>query len=525
MKTKTITTANGKSLSYNDIITRQNKFKSKQAKQLKEDKYLNQYKLINTGSLPSISDDELCNNAIKGVSVLQLQLQRSARNLAKNMVGCTPYQFRKELKVIAKTWLDQNQQEIDNEIIGPVLANAIKSRERSENTRRRNEWINNNVIQQQQIPEEFYVIAKMPQVGVDFDTRKRIWVYDHKKNAPVKKPNRAVWDNPNVTRYSIITKLLLACDALPEETGVSIIDTKNRKEALKQALAEREVSLHVSYIQVDNVHETNGREMDAMMFSLVPTSNISTRYAFSDKNTLYKLSDEKIKFNAPIDGVLDNDEAVPISHYELEDYALKGMLDDSDSITDDSLEQSFNSSMARGARPTELADLHMGIDAYVQLAFEIGDTDLVELATDPINPECPLTPNIAQSVWDGDMPAPDAIVLWGDVYYTYDQHGNSIKKRALWLREAMDVLINENLIGPFSTPADEDAAFLAQIEVLIRKYGKVALDTTPRTKTRHGKIKLVYHQGAQVEINHNTPPEVIEQIIYNLGFRALQPHS
>ena len=123
------------------------------------------------------------------------------------------------------------------------------------------------------------------------------------------------------------------------------------------------------------------------------------------------------------------------------------------------------------------------------------------------------------------MPAPDAIVLWGDVYYTYDQHGNSIKKRALWLREAMDVLINENLIGPFSTPADEDAAFLAQIEVLIRKYGKVALDTTPRTKTRHGKIKLVYHQGAQVEINHNTPPEVIDQIIYNLGFRALQPHS
>jgi hypothetical protein len=518
--TNTIQTANGKSLSYNDILKRQEKVRRKRNKQRKNDKWYNQYTLINQGNLPEMSFHEIADNVSNKVSVLQLQLQRSAREIAQCMVGSTPLEYEKALKSYAQEWVEQHSSEIENDIVGPVLANSIKTRERSEHARRRQQWIDDNVNNSAKPPVEFYCIVKMPQIGLDFDTRKRMHVYDRKLKRPVRKPQRAVWDSPGSTRHSVITKMLMAADMYPYREDEQE-EQQARKTALKELLQQHEAELHITFIKVPNVHDKSlGSEFDAMFFSLIPTKNSPTHYAYDTEGGLYKCADEDIVIHRDV--VVDDTEVSPISLYELEDLIIKGRTDDIEMMNNDSLEQGWTSQMAGESRSVDYNDLPAGVDAYVTLAFELGREDLVQLATDPECPECPMTPDIAQAVWDGMMQPVDASELWGDIYTYTDKDGNKTRKRAAWLREAMDVLVNENMLESFANETAEHAAFMNQVEHLIMHFGSIALTNVKRTKLRYGSICLVDLHGSKVEITHDTDPEIIHQVKHDLGLKAFK---
>jgi len=515
--TTTIQTANGIELSYTDILDKQQRIKNKKKKARKQEKFINQYQLINQGNLPSLSRDELSLYKRNNRDKVQLSLQQSAQRVADQMIGFTPFEFERALSEMANKWIDEQSTNIEEEQVGPILAASIEAREIAENKRRRDAWIASNADNWATEHEEFYVVAHMPQIGVKYDTRKLMYVYDKKAKRPIRKTSRAYWDDPQATRFSIITKILKACDALPEMTGDRQQDALLRKQALKQALKERELTLSMSFVMTDCVHQANTLEFPMYLFSLHSTANSSTNYQY-DKYT------GNIVHTENDNGIIDKDDTPPLTMYELEDLIIKGRVNNPDNITNDSLSEAFNSKRAGNARNTELADLQMGIDSYVKLVRDMGRDDLVDLATDPECPECPMIPEIAQALWDGDMQPADAIVLWGDIYHQYDKHGNKIAKRGMWLREAMDILIVEGLIDPFKSKKKEDKKFLKQIDKLMLHFGKIALDNLYRKKLVYGKIALVRTPGDTIEINAFTTKEDKNKAIRHLGLKAFLPH-
>lgn len=203
-----------------------------------------------------------------------------------------------------------------------------------------------------------------------------------------------------------------------------------RNTFLRKWLKENNYELTSSFAYVPSIHNDKIEEFPALIFSLSRSKNSATNYVYDPSVGISQRVDEEL-----MKCENNTTEIAPLSYYELEDHVIKGHLDATNNLRLHSIEDAFNND-ARGARGKLLEDLPEGIDAYASLAMSLDRMDLVEHATDE-NPECVMDLDIAQAVWDGEMLPSDATILWGNLYMD-----NGVQKQGLWLRKAMDTLID-----------------------------------------------------------------------------------
>lgn len=349
--------------------------------------------LIRNNHLYNPSDDEISQWAMRGDACLNLSMLRKARQLVKGVI--TPDMSDSEaedaLRSVAVQWLDSLSHEVDNEVLGPVNYRKLQLKQRREDADRYNNWLSHHAETESANPQAFYVVAHMPQINYKFDTRRNLFVFDKKLRRPVKKLDRAIWRNPMQARIFIYTQILLHANILPESTGDVAADNAAKKQALNDWLNDNNLRLRHNFVDVESVHSVG--EFPCMWWSL--------------------------------------DAAWDTSQYELEDSVVRGLEDD---VVDNSLEAAFHDKQGNVAKGVVFPDLQEGIDSYAATAIQLGRYDLAELACSA-TPECPMDPDIAWAVVEGDIMPRDAAVLWSSYSGSLDIAGYG------WLAQAIDVLV------------------------------------------------------------------------------------
>lgn len=432
---KLITNKNGKELNYNEIITKQENYRRRKQrlndKADRDDKRTFQLHQIRNKSFYS----EL--NCKTSQIKLHARLQPSAQKLVDEAhADMSLFEVSKLISQKAREFEKITIEEND-QFFTPLENWGINYLESSEEQTRRKAWIDN--ITKKPAYGAFYVVANIPSIKLKFDTRQKVFVYDKTKRKSVKKPEMAVYDNYNATRWSVINKILM-------RIGYEISDDDNdlkRRTFLNNWLSENNLELTSSFVHVPSVHNDNIEEFPALIFSLSRDKNSPTQYMFNPDHGVHRRVDEQVVEVSPETKATIS---TPLSHYELEDYTIKGALDGNLDNTKDvvieSIENAYNEN-ARGARNRLIIDCPEGIDAYANLALSLDRQDLVLLATDEFEPECPMDTMIADAIWNGEMNHEDAIILYGNIY----KDALGVYRQGLYLRSALDVLVNANVFG------------------------------------------------------------------------------
>ena len=240
---------------------------------------------------------------------------------------------------------------------------------------------------------------------------------------------------------------------------------KDRKSAIKDWLKKEEISLDENWCLVDCIHKEQ-KEFPAYIISTCPSQNKLTKYSWDPEKQIHERIDENLV--EIIENDLDVRNNRPLTFYELEDLIIKGYSDELDLISKDTTEKAFNSKRATASRPVELIDMHPGIDSYYSLTLSKGREDLASLASSYEEPECPMDVDVAHWIWNGEMSPIDAGLLWGNIYV--DNTGK--RKRAFWLRQAMDILIDAKTWNfNHSDWSKVEEKFQLQVAKLTLKWG------------------------------------------------------
>ena len=230
-------------------------------------------------------------------------------------------------------------------------------------------------------------------------------------------------------------------------------------------------------------------------------------------------------------------EEARLTFFQLETAIETGQLDEEPALKVLPIEDAFKSQQAGVSMPIETPDLDVGVGAYINLCLGMDRHDLAEMASDPEGYTTEMTPDIAACVWAGEMLPQDAGALWGDVYedpedimlwdavgrmadtegvasreieeaykltdididcwandgYNWEIQGQRLienskkkgtpvgihkRKKAQWLRAALDILINDGEleIHPLLDQVKaKEEMFQDQVKELIQVYGRDAL--------------------------------------------------
>ena len=438
-----ITNAKGQSVSYNEIMDKQKQYAKRKLSlelaQQKEDKKTELLHRIRSKAYDSVL------NMPAGQVALHAQLQPMAEKLVSAVdEDMSLFEVSKVIEQKAQEWVEYSAVQENDQWFTPLEHWGVNWREAADNKARYDKWMDGVI----NLPQygQFYVVANMPSIGLKFDTREKVFTYDKVKRKNVKNTAMAVYDNYNATKWSVINKILM-------KIGYSIDENDSnttRNAFLRKWLKENNYELTSSFAYVPSIHNDKIEEFPALIFSLSRSKNSATNYVYDPSVGISQRVDEEL-----MKCENSTTEIAPLSYYELEDHVIKGHLDATNNLRLHSIEDAFNDD-ARGARGKLLEDLPEGIDAYASLAMSLDRMDLVEHATDE-NPECVMDLDIAQAVWDGEMPPSDATILWGNLYMD-----NGVQKQGLWLRKAMDTLINCQAIS-FDNDDQEQEYYQMQV--------------------------------------------------------------
>ena len=448
---KLITNKYGKAVNYNEILNKQQRYKRRKTRQqqadLRDDKRTMQLHRIRT----KLFDSEL--NCSSNQIAMHARIQPDAQKLVDSAhESMSLYEVEKLVKQQAKVWESSTTQDND-QFFTATEQWGVTYREKADDIKRRDNWMA-NVIKKPQY-SSFYVIANLPTIGIKFDTRKKLFTYDKVKRRTIKKPDMAVYDNYNATRWSVINKILMK---IGYKIGDELNENQRRNDFLNTWLKDNGLELTSSFAYVPCVHIVHLDEYPALVFSLSRTKNSATTYTFNPDHGVSRRVDEQV---VEIENDTLASKSSPLSYYELEDYVIKGALDGAVDATRDVVINSIEDAYcedSKGARNKLIIDLPEGIAGYANAALGIERMDLVELATDYKEPECPMVPEIAETILNGDFDGEDAKILYGDIY-----HDNGVRKRGLYLRKALDVLINA---GWLTDVEDEDEYYKMRLKAL-----------------------------------------------------------
>lgn len=449
-----IKTATNKELSYEAIIKRQQNYARRKKAQIRREALLWEVEAENN----IISKD---NYEI----VEYTEQQKIAKEYLRDELSKARTVEEMDMAVkLAAIRYDRNSSSIhEGEFMEASERVAAKSIYKKEETKRINNWINNKNLNVQKYTA-FYLIISIPELDIHYDSRKSIWIYDTKTKKNVKKKEKAVWINAYNTYKYALAKILMKLnyEHIIEDEKLA---EKDRKSAIKDWLKKEEISLDENWCLVDCIHKEQ-KEFPAYIISTCPSQNKLTKYSWDPEKQIHERIDENLV--EIIENDLDVRNNRPLTFYELEDLIIKGYSDELDLISKDTTEKAFNSKRATASRPVELIDMHPGIDSYYSLTLSKGREDLASLASSYEEPECPMDVDVAHWIWNGEMSPIDAGLLWGNIYV--DNTGK--RKRAFWLRQAMDILIDAKTWNfNHSDWSKVEEKFQLQVAKLTLKWG------------------------------------------------------
>lgn len=439
---KLITNKYNKEVKYSDIIRKQKAYKRLKEKQQsiadREASRVCALHSIRTQQFDSVLNCH--SNQIGKLARIQADAQKLVGAANRDM---SLYEVEKLIQDVAPLWEAYTTEE-ENSFFTPLELWGVDYYMNVDNAKRRSEWIK-NVVRKPQY-SSFYVVANMPIIDLKFDTRTKVFTYDKVMRKTVKKPEMAVYSNYNATRWSIITKILMRIGyKMSDEDTVA-----HRNEYLKQWLSDNNLELSSSFVHVPCIHSNKLSEYPALVFSLSRNRNSATSFVYDTDKSVVRRSDEQVVIQKQDDDVLTTQK--PLTYYELEDYVIKGVLDrpvdNTANVVITSIEEAFVND-SKGALNKEIADLPIGIDTYANVALGLGRTDLVILATDEDEPTCPMTPDIADAIWNGEFNHDDAEILYGSMF----------------LRQSLDILIDARWLE-FEDEEDEAIYYYAKLESL-----------------------------------------------------------